>query len=137
MQAHINSQQQVIKSLKTKIATMANVEKNTIMDNKIVEVERENQKLKHQIKTIEGRNQDQRNELQILTKDTEYEEQIEGLQREINKWKDKNKLLTNYQKEEDENFKKKFDLLINVGENRSKIKETIIQVKYGKGTQGL
>jgi len=59
------------------------------------------------------------------------------MQREITKWKSKHKLLSTYNKEEEVNFKEKFDLLINVEESRAKIKETIIKMRYGKGTPTL
>lgn len=38
-------------------------------------------------------------------------------------------MLSTYKKEEEINFKKKFDQLVSVEENRFKIKETIIGVK--------
>jgi hypothetical protein len=51
---------------------------------------------------------------------------MDSLLKEINKWKEKHKLISTYKKEEDVNFKKKFDLLNQMEENRFKMKETII-----------
>ncbi len=44
-----------------------------------------------------------------MNKNTDFEEQVVNIQREINKWKDKQKLLAAHKKEEDINFKCKFD----------------------------
>ena len=41
-------------------------------------------------------------------------------------------MLSTYKKEEETNFKRKFDQLVTVGENRSKIKETIIGIKHNQ-----
>lgn len=65
----------------------------------------------------------------MMTQASEYEDQIQQYTKQINKWKDKYKMLTNYKKEEELNFKRKFDQLNTVEENRFKIKETIIGVK--------
>lgn len=52
--------------------------------------------------------------------------------KQVNKWKDKHKLLSQHKKEEDLNFKTKFDLLISVEESRSKIKGDINLLRNGK-----
>jgi len=46
--------------------------------------------------------------------------------KELYKWKDKYKMLQQYKKEEDFNFKKKFELLVDSEESRFKFKENII-----------
>jgi hypothetical protein len=83
---------------------------------------------------VEQRNKEQKMVLDSLTKDTEYEEQMEILSRDINKWKNKYKLLTTYEKEEENNFKAKFEMLISVEESRARIKGSIIQTKYGRSS---
>lgn len=68
----------------------------------------------------------------MLTQDAEYEEQANQLKRELDKWKDKHQMLAQYKKEEDLAFKQKFEQFVDVNQERHKIKETIIQVKYNK-----
>ena len=52
------------------------------------------------------------------------------LMKELTKQKEKYKMLTKYKKEEDENFKIKFQQLVSVEEERHKIKENINSAKY-------
>lgn len=45
----------------------------------------------------------------MLDDDTEFGKQMEQITKELTKWKDKYKMLAQYKKEEDANFKSKFD----------------------------
>lgn len=54
-----------------------------------------------------------------------------SITKELNKWKEKYRVLDKYKREEESNFKMKFDMLVNAEENRFKMKESINQLKYG------
>jgi Holliday junction resolvase RusA-like endonuclease len=54
--------------------------------------------------------------------------------KEIGKWKEKHKMLTQYKQEADLNFKDKFQHMIQMEEERFKIKETINLIKYNPST---
>lgn len=88
--------------------------------------------MKNQVKALKTLNKDQQAALSLLTKDTEYEEQISSITQEIGKWKQKYKVLEKYKREEEINFKSKFDSLMNAEENRFKMKMSVNQLKYTK-----
>lgn len=75
------------------------------------------------------RNEDQKKEIGMLDKGSEIEEQEEIVKREISKQKQMYKMLTKHKKEEDENFKSKFQLLVVAEETRAKLKEDIQNAK--------
>ena len=52
------------------------------------------------------------------------------IKREIQKQKDKYAMLQQHKREEDAAFKEKFEQLVDIGQERSKIKETIAQIKF-------
>ncbi|CDW89909.1 UNKNOWN [Stylonychia lemnae] len=130
MQKQIKAQQREIISLKNKLEALTSTEKVTEMENMVLNLERQNKEAKKQVKVINSINQDQKKAMQMLSKDTEYEEQMFQLKKELVRWKEKHTMLFQYKKEEDQFFKQKFEQLVSVQENRHKIKESIIQVKY-------
>ena len=48
---------------------------------------------------------------------------------EIKKWKEKYRMLRQYKREEERNFKEKFEYLMDVEENRCHIKSSLNQLK--------
>eukprot|EP00347_Sterkiella_histriomuscorum_P001902 403370230 len=134
LQKIIVGQQREIVSLKNRLEALDTVQKVTDIDNQVADLERQNKQTKKQFKILELRNHDQQKSLNLLTQDTEYEEQMNQLKREINKWREKHQMLAIYKKEEDAAFKQKFEQMVDINQERHKIKQSIIEVKYNPAT---
>ncbi|CDW90786.1 UNKNOWN [Stylonychia lemnae] len=130
MQQEINLQKQNIKSLKNKLEAVTNVQRNTDIENQTLDLERQNKERMKLFNSLMNRNEEQKRELQMLNEDTEFGHQMDQINRELAKWKDKHKMLAQYKKEEDMNFKSKFDHLMKVEQERSRIKEAISMIVY-------
>ena len=64
-----------------------------------------------------------------MVKSTEYEEQEKQTEKDISKWKEKYKMLMQYKKEEEVNFRPKFEELIRIEEKRARLKAMLSKVK--------
>ena len=79
--------------------------------------------------SLELRNKEQKDELVRLTTNTDYVQQCETLQKEIQKQRKKHKLLNKMKRDEEENFKEKFDMLNDVVEQRHVLRTGINAAK--------
>ena len=67
--------------------------------------------------------------MDLMVKSTEYEEQEKQTEKDISKWKEKYKMLMQYKKEEEVNFRPKFEELIRIEEKRARLKAMLSKVK--------
>eukprot|EP00347_Sterkiella_histriomuscorum_P006242 403353520 len=129
-QQQINQQKANIQSLRNRIEAISNIEKNTDKLNQVLDLERMNKASKKIVRKLSQRNDEQFKVLETLNNDTEYGKQIEESSKELQKWKDKYKMLQQYKKEEDQAFKSKFDYLMQVEDEKNKLKEKISLLKF-------
>ena len=123
------AQRKEVHSLKERYNNLINAEKQLNIENEVYNVMRQVYDLERIKESLEVRNTEQKEELVRLTTNTDYVNQCETLQKEIFKQKKKHKMLLKLQKEEEDNFKDKFDALNDVVEQRHMLKTGINKAK--------
>lgn len=112
------------------MSALENVQRLTDMENEASDLMRMIANKDEEFRGLKEQGDNQLKELTSIQGNAEYTEQTEELSNEIKKWKSKYKLMQQYSREEEQNFRGKFDLLNQVNENRFRMKEMIIEAKH-------